>query len=110
MQWSQFTFFLSVNFIVRVLNELILEFLSVWQLRFVFRTSLETTSLQPLDSIKTYVKKGEFNTDGFVAKNDSVTVTTQCNCLDGQVLMNTGTTEHCGKWHEQFYKTTSFFL
>ncbi|XP_078317513.1 uncharacterized protein LOC111120118 isoform X8 [Crassostrea virginica] len=76
----------------------------------VNKTSLETTSLQPLDSIKTYVKKGEFNTDGFVAKNDSVTVTTQCNCLDGQVLMNTGTTEHCvncalGSFHNKSEST-----
>lgn len=71
-------------------------------INFCNRTSLETTSLQPLDSIKTYVKKGEFNTDGFVAKNDSVIVTTQCNCMEGQMLKRMDSTEYCGNYC--FYK------
>lgn len=68
------------------------------KINFCIRTSLETTSLQPLDSIKTYVKKGEFNTDGFVAKNDSVIVTTQCNCMEGQMLKRMDSTEYCGNY------------
>uniref|UniRef100_A0A8W8MLW5 Uncharacterized protein n=1 Tax=Magallana gigas TaxID=29159 RepID=A0A8W8MLW5_MAGGI len=76
----------------------------------VNKTSLETTSLQPLDSIKTYVKKGEFNTDGFVAKNDSVIVTTQCNCMEGQMLKRMDSTEYCvncamGSFHNQTSST-----
>ncbi|XP_061181064.1 uncharacterized protein LOC133189681 [Saccostrea echinata] len=72
----------------------------------VNKTSLETTNSQPLDSIKTYVKKGAFNSEDFVAKNDSVIVTAQCNCLEGQELKHTEMTEYCvncaiGSFHNQ---------
>lgn len=67
-------------------------------INFCDRTFLEIISLQLLDSIKIYVKKGEFNIDGFVVKNDFVIVITQCNCMEGQMLKRMDSTEYCGNY------------